>query len=65
MALEVKNFLSNAIDIKVSGLIPGWGKSPGEENSYSLHYSCVENPMDRGAWQVTVLRIAGSVILLK
>ena len=31
------------------GLIPGWGRSPGEGNSYSLQYSCLENSMDRGA----------------
>ena len=54
MVLEVKNLLANAVDIKVSGLIPGWGKSPGEENSYSLQYSCLGNPMDRGAWWAIV-----------
>ena len=32
------------------GLIPGFGKSPGEGNDYPLPYSCLENPMDRGAW---------------
>ena len=32
------------------GLIPGSGKSPGEGNSNLLQYSCLENPMDRGAW---------------
>ena len=31
------------------GLIPGWKRSPGEGNSYPLQYSCLENPMDRGA----------------
>ena len=31
--------------------IPGTGKSPGEGNGYPLQYSCLENPMDRGAWQ--------------
>ena len=36
------------------GLIPGLGRSPGEENSYPILYSCLENPMDRGAWWVTV-----------
>ena len=36
------------------GLIPGSGKSPGEENSNPLLYSCLGNPMDRGAWQATV-----------
>ena len=34
--------------------ISGWGRFPGEGNGYPLQYSCVENPMDRGAWQATV-----------
>ena len=37
-----------------SGLIPGLGRSPGEGNSYPLQYSCLENPMDRGAWWAAV-----------
>ena len=36
------------------GLIPGLGRSPGEGNGNTLQYSCLENPMDRGAWQATV-----------
>ena len=36
------------------GSIPGLGKSPGEGNGYPLQYSCLENSMDRGAWQATV-----------
>ena len=36
------------------GLIPGLGRSPGEGNGNPLQYSCLENPMDRGAWQATV-----------
>ena len=36
------------------GLIPGSGRCPGEENGNSLQYSCLENPMDRGAWWATV-----------
>ena len=39
-------------------LIPGPGRSPGEGNGYPLLYSCLENPMDRGAWWVTVHRFA-------
>ena len=35
-------------------LTPGSGRSPGERNGYSLQYSCLENPMNRGAWQGTV-----------
>ena len=36
------------------GLIPGWGRSPGERNAYPLQYSCLGNTMDRGAWWATV-----------
>ena len=36
------------------GSIPGSGRSPGEGNGKSLQYSCLENPMDRGAWRATV-----------
>ena len=35
-------------------LIPGSGRSPGKGNSYPLQYSCLENPVDRGAWRTTV-----------
>jgi len=48
---EVKASASNAGDL---GLIPGLGRSPGEGNGNPLQYSCMENPMDRGAWQATV-----------
>ena len=42
------------------GLIPGSGRSPGEENGNPLQYSCLENPMDRGAWQAIVHGVAKS-----
>ena len=42
-----------------TGLIPGLGRSPGEGNGNPLQYSCLENPMDRGAWQATVHGVAG------
>ena len=42
------------------GLIPGSGRSPGEENGNPLQYSCLENPMDRGAWQAVVHGVAMS-----
>ena len=38
--------------------VPGSGRSPGEENGISFQYSCLENSMDRGAWQATVHGIA-------
>ena len=53
----VKNLLANAGDM---GLIPGSGRSPGEGNGNPLQYSCLGNPMDRGAWQVTVRGVAKS-----
>ena len=40
------------------GLIPGSGRSPGEGNVNPLHYSCLDNPMDREAWQATVYGVA-------
>ena len=42
------------------GSIPGLGRSPGEGNGNPLQYSCLENPMDRGAWQVIVHGVAKS-----
>ena len=48
MAQKVKNLLANAGD---EGLIPGSGRSLGEGNGNSFQYSCLGNPMDRGAWQ--------------
>ena len=46
----VKNSLANAGDARNMGLIPEWGRSPGGGNSSSLQYSCLDNPMNRGAW---------------
>ena len=48
-----KSSACNAGDL---GLIPGLGRSPGEGNGNPLQYPCMENPMDRGAWQATVHR---------
>ena len=42
------------------GSIPGLGRSPGEGNGNSLQYSCLGNPMDRGAWRATVHGVANS-----
>ena len=42
------------------GLIPGSGRSPGGGHGNPLQYSCLENPMDRGAWQATVLGVTES-----
>ena len=50
----VKNMPANAGDVRDMGLIPRLGRSPGMGNGNLLQYSCLENPMDRGAWQATV-----------
>ena len=42
------------------GLIPGLRRSPGEGSGYPLQYSCLENSMDRGAWQVAVHGVKNS-----
>ena len=54
VALVVKNLTANAGDIKDPGLVPGLGRSLGVENGNPLQCSCLENPMDRGAWQAVV-----------
>ena len=43
-----------ACKARYPGSIPGSGRSPEEDNSYPLQYSCLENSMDREAWQITV-----------
>ena len=50
----VKNPPANAADVGDTGFIPGSGRSPGGGNGTPLQHSCLENPMDRGAWQATV-----------
>ena len=50
----VKNPPANAGDTRDTGLIPGWGRSPGGGNGNPFQYSCLENATDRGAWQATV-----------
>ena len=52
--LVVKNLPVNAGDPRDVGSIPGLGRHPGGGNSNPLQYSCLENPMDRGAWRATV-----------
>ena len=47
-------------DIRDAGSIPGRGRSPGEGNSNPLQSSCLENPLDRGAWWATVHRVTKS-----
>ena len=52
-----KEFTCNVGDL---GSIPGSGRSPRGQNGNPLHYSCLENPMDRGAWRATVFGVAKS-----
>ena len=58
MALVVKNLPANAGDIRNTASIPGSGRSPAEGHGNPLQYSCLENPMDRGAWWATVHGVA-------
>ena len=50
----------SACNVGNPGLIPELGRTPGEENGNPLQYSCLENPMDRGAWRATVHGVAKS-----
>ena len=65
VALVVKNLPANAGDIRDSSSIPGSGRSPGGGHGNPLQYSWLEEPMDRGAWQATVHRVAKSRTRLK
>ena len=65
MALVVKNPPANAGDIRDTSSIPGSGRSPGEGHGNPLWYSCLENPMDRGASWDTVHGVAKSQTRLK
>ena len=60
MALVVKTRPANAGDIRDAGSNPGSGRSPGRGHGNPHQYSCLENPMDRGAWWAAVLRVAQS-----
>ena len=60
MTLVVRKLPASAGDIRDLGLIPGSGRFPGGGHGNPLQYSCLENPMDRGAWQATVHRVAKS-----
>ena len=58
VVIVVKNPAANAGHIRDTGSIPGSGRSPGEGHDNPLQYSCLENPMDRGAWWATVHGVA-------
>ena len=60
-----KEFACNVGDIGDAGLIPGLGRFPGGGHGYPLQYSCMENPMDRGAWRAIVHGVSKSQTRLK
>ena len=62
MVLVIKNLLANAGSVRDLGLIPKSKRSLGGRHGNSLQYSFLENPMDRGAWQATVLGVTESDI---
>ena len=59
----VKNLPANTGDTGDLGSIPALGRSPGEGNGNPLQYSCLENPVNRGAWWATVHRVSKSQTL--
>ena len=60
LALVVKSPPAKTGDIREAGSIPGSGRSPGGGDSNPLQYSCLENPMDRGACWAIIHRVAKS-----
>ena len=54
VALVVKNLPTKAGDVRDVGSVPGWGRPPGGGHGNPVQYSCLENPMDGGAWRATV-----------
>ena len=64
MAQTIKNPPANAGDLRDMGSVPGLGRSPGGGHGNPLQYSCLENPMDRGAWRATVHGVAKSLTRL-
>ena len=60
LALLEKNLPASAGDIRDVGSIPGLGRYPEGGHGNPLRYSCLENPIDRGAWQATVHSITES-----
>ena len=55
--MVIKKLPANAGDENDTGSILGSGRSPGEGHNDLLQYSCLENPLDRGAWRATVPRL--------
>ena len=65
MVLVVKNLPANVGDVKDASLVPGSGKFSRGGHGRLLQYSCLENPLDRGAWRATVHRVTQSGTQLK
>ena len=65
MTLVVKNLSAKAEDLRDTGLIPGSGRSWGGGQGNPLQSSCLENPMDGGAWQAAVQRVTKGQTRLK
>ena len=65
VTLVVKNLLANAGDMRDTGSTPGSGRFPGEGHGNPLQYSCLENPIDRGAWWAIVHGFEKSLTQLK
>ena len=65
VVLVVKNPPARVGDARAMGWIPALGRSPGGGQGNPLQYSCLENPMDRGAWRATVHRVIKSLTRLK
>ena len=61
----VKNLSASAGNVRDSGLMTGSERSPGGVHGNPLHYSCLENPMDRAAWWATVHRVTKSQTRLR
>ena len=60
VGLVLRNSPTNAGGLGDVGLIPGWGRSPGGGRGNPFQHSCLENPMERGAWRATVRGVAES-----
>ena len=65
VALVVKNPPANVGGIRDADSVPGSGRSSGGGHSNPLQYSCLENPMNRGSWRSTILRVRRSQTRLK
>ena len=59
VVLVVKNPIASAGDVTVTGLIPGSERSPGRGHGNPFQYSCLEDPMDRGAWRAAIHGVTG------